>query len=104
MADTTFDTTQKVAVTLDTADDAGTPLGVPTGPVTWVNDNEGAAVVNVAADTLTAEVDSVAAGVSNITITDTSSGLSGVLTATVDAAGNIATQLVINVSAPEPKA
>lgn len=104
MADTTFDTTQKVAVDLNTADDAGDLLGVPTGPITWANDNEAAAAVNIAPDTLTAEVVSVAEGVSNITVTDTSSGLTAVLTATVTAAaGPVATQLVINVSAPEPK-
>lgn len=103
-AATTFDTTQKVAVTLDTADDAGNLLGVPTGPVTWVGDNDAAATVNVAADTLTAEVVSVAEGVANIVITDTSSGLTGTLVATVTAvAGPTATQLVVNVSPAEPK-
>jgi hypothetical protein len=98
-AATTFDTSEKAVVDLNTADDAGNLLGVPTGPVTWVNDNDAVATVTVADDTLTAEVVSVAEGTCNVTITDTSSGLTGVLTATVTAGATPgATQLVINAS------
>lgn len=101
---TSFDTTQKVPVSLDTADDAGNRLGTPTGPVTWVGDNDAVATVNVAPDTLTAEIVSVGEGTANFTVTDTSSGLTGTLTATVTAAqAPGATQLIIDVGAVEPK-
>ena len=101
MTDTTFNTAEKVTVTLAEQDDAGNTFPFA-GPVSWEED-AAAASLTIADDTYSAVLAGQSVGTTTVTITDTANGLSTQVVATVVEPPPTPNALVATVSEPTPQ-
>lgn len=101
---TTFNTAEKVPVTLTLEYGAGNDLGAPAGPVVWSSPQDGPVVtLAIAADTLSCDVLGVGVGTADVTATDQASGLSAVVNVEIVAVPVVPAALVATVGEPVPQ-